>query len=113
MSPLLAVKGSIVKESPEAARRRVPSQQRSRARVEQVLDIATALIAKHGSEKLFEVFARLHPAKDRDELFLLAALLMQQIASAVRLAISLDRSHGDVLIEMFKRLIPSDPSKAL
>jgi hypothetical protein len=77
------------------------------------LDIATALIAKHGSEKLFEVFARLHPAKDRDELFLLAALLMQQIASAVRLAISLDRSHGDVLIEMFKRLIPSDPSKAL
>lgn len=54
---------------------------------------------------LCEALTNLRPKADPASIESLSALVMQQIAAAVRHAISLERAQGDVTIEMFKRML--------
>ena len=56
---------------------------------------------------LTDVLARLRPAHGPAELATLALLATQLIASAVRLAISVERPRGDAIIATFKRMLAS------
>jgi len=55
---------------------------------------------------LNEVLIRLRPEGDRDELIALARLTTHLMATAVRLAISVEREQGDRIIATFKRMLP-------
>ncbi len=57
---------------------------------------------------LRDVLVRLRPDHDPAALATLALLTMQLVASAVRLAISVDRDQGDAIVATFKRMLPSD-----
>ncbi|HST58162.1 MAG TPA: TetR/AcrR family transcriptional regulator [Longimicrobium sp.] len=57
---------------------------------------------------LRDVLVRLRPDRDPAELATLALLTMQLVATAVRLAISVDRGQGDAIVATFKRMLPSD-----
>lgn len=56
---------------------------------------------------LRDVLVRLRPDRDAAELATLARLTMHLVATAVRLAISLDRAEGDAVIATFKRIMPA------
>ena len=57
---------------------------------------------------LRDVLVRLRPGHDPAALGTLALLTMQLLATAVRLAISVDREQGDTIVATFKRMLPSD-----
>jgi AcrR family transcriptional regulator len=57
---------------------------------------------------LRDVLVRLHPGHDPAALGTLALLTMQLVATAVRLAISVDRAEGDAVVATFKRMLPTD-----
>ncbi len=54
---------------------------------------------------LCETLTRLRPDAPRGPLWTLSMLTMQLIATAVRLAITLDRPEGDAIVAAFKRLL--------
>jgi AcrR family transcriptional regulator len=54
---------------------------------------------------LNEVLRRLRPEADPEDLAMIALLTMNFLATIVRLAISLDRKHGDIAIAKSKRLL--------
>ena len=64
--------------------------------------------AQAHASMLYDVLRKLRPQHDQDELLTQALLLTQLMASAVRLAISVDRRRGDAIIQAFKRMIPAD-----
>ncbi len=57
---------------------------------------------------LRDVLVRLRPDRDPAALATLALLTMQLVATAVRLAISVERAEGDAVIATFKRMLPAD-----
>jgi AcrR family transcriptional regulator len=68
-------------------------------------DVDAADVEAH-TALLADVMARLRPRRDRAELATVALLTMQLVATAVRLAISLDRARGDAVVAAFKRMLP-------
>lgn len=69
-------------------------------------DVDQADVQAH-TALLTEVMARLWPGRDRHELDTVSLLTMQMVATAVRLAISVDRPRGDAIIAAFKRMLPA------
>jgi AcrR family transcriptional regulator len=69
-------------------------------------DVDAADVEAH-TALLADVMARLWPERDRAGLATLALLTMQMVATAVRLAISVDRLRGDAIIAAFKRMLPA------
>jgi len=55
---------------------------------------------------LAAVLARVHPDRDPGELATTAMLTMHLVASAVRLAISVDRPRGDAVVAAFRAMLP-------
>jgi AcrR family transcriptional regulator len=66
----------------------------------------------HGN-MLLAVLVHLRPRHERAELWTLAMLTMQLIATAVRLAIALERAQGDAIIAAFKRMLPTNALDSL
>lgn len=62
---------------------------------------------------LRDVLVRLRPGDDPAALATLALLTMELVATAVRLAISVDRAQGDAVVATSKRMLPSDLPGAL
>jgi len=62
---------------------------------------------------LHNTLKKLRPDNNRTALRTLSSLIMQQVAAAVRHAISLNRTQGDATIEMFKRMLATSLSDAL
>lgn len=61
----------------------------------------------HG-KLLLDVWVRLRPAADPAGMATLSFLLMHLMESTVRLAISVERTEGDALIDTFKRMMHQD-----
>lgn len=57
---------------------------------------------------LRDVLVRLRPDHDPAALVTLALLTMQLLATAVRLAITVDRAQGDDIVAAFKRMLPGN-----
>jgi AcrR family transcriptional regulator len=70
-------------------------------------DVDAADLEAH-TTLLRDVLVRLRPDHDPAALATLALLTMQLLATAVRLAISVDRDQGDAIVATFKRMLPSD-----
>lgn len=62
---------------------------------------------------LRDVLVRLRPADDPAALATLALLTMQLVATAVRLAISVDHAQGEEIVATFKRMLPGNLLSAL
>jgi AcrR family transcriptional regulator len=62
---------------------------------------------------LHNTLKKLRPENNRTALRTLSSLIMQQVAAAVRHAISLNRTQGDATIGMFKRMLSTSLPGAL
>lgn len=69
-------------------------------------DVDAADVEAH-TALLAEVMTRLWPERSAEALATVALLAMQMVATAVRLAISVDRARGDTIVAAFKRLLPA------